>query len=242
MAAVLSNNMNDIKQVTFFMEECRRMGLKVLGPDVNESFNKLKETLKVSGSTNGGVKFSFTDPKGKQHKNVTIPGISWITKQTINYDTRSSSPTITEYSKTPSEYITKYETQLKDYAYKLTKESVAQLTPEDYDVVLSSNAAINDYFNYLIRAFGGFLESFSFAGVNGDIKQRDSIGPDGAQYWEINKDFIKQGISSFKAFLSERDKLSYEEDGIVSNNTGFIPLQLGLTIDGLSGINIYNRM
>ena len=35
MAAVLSNNMNDIKQVSFFMEECRRMGLEVLGPDVN---------------------------------------------------------------------------------------------------------------------------------------------------------------------------------------------------------------
>ena len=40
MAAVLSNNMNDIKQVTFFMEECKRMGIKVLGPDVNESFYK----------------------------------------------------------------------------------------------------------------------------------------------------------------------------------------------------------
>lgn len=40
MAAVLSNNMNDIKSVSFFMEECKRMGLKVLGPDVNESFYK----------------------------------------------------------------------------------------------------------------------------------------------------------------------------------------------------------
>jgi len=37
MAAVLSNNLNDIKQVTFFMEECKRLGIKVLGPDVNES-------------------------------------------------------------------------------------------------------------------------------------------------------------------------------------------------------------
>ncbi|MDX2360211.1 MAG: DNA polymerase III subunit alpha [Crocinitomicaceae bacterium] len=37
MASVLSNNMNDIKQVSFFMEECRRMGLEVLGPDLNES-------------------------------------------------------------------------------------------------------------------------------------------------------------------------------------------------------------
>ena len=40
MAAVLSNNMNDIKSVTFFLEECKRMGLTVLGPDVNESFYK----------------------------------------------------------------------------------------------------------------------------------------------------------------------------------------------------------
>ena len=40
MAAVLSNNMNDIKQVSFFMEECRRMGVPVLSPDVNESFYK----------------------------------------------------------------------------------------------------------------------------------------------------------------------------------------------------------
>jgi DNA polymerase III subunit alpha len=40
MAAVLSNNMNDIKSVSFFMEECKRMGIKVLGPDVNESYYK----------------------------------------------------------------------------------------------------------------------------------------------------------------------------------------------------------
>ena len=40
MAAVLSNNMNDIKQVTFFMEEAKRMKMNVLGPDVNESYYK----------------------------------------------------------------------------------------------------------------------------------------------------------------------------------------------------------
>ena len=40
MAAVMTNNMNDIKKITFFMEECRRMGTKVLGPDINESSYK----------------------------------------------------------------------------------------------------------------------------------------------------------------------------------------------------------
>ena len=46
MAAVLSNNMNDIKSVTFFMEECKRMKLNVLGPDVNESYYKFSVNQK----------------------------------------------------------------------------------------------------------------------------------------------------------------------------------------------------
>ncbi len=58
MAAVLSNNMNDIKQVTFFMEECRRMGLKVLGPDVNESFYKFTVNEK------GAIRFGMGAIKG----------------------------------------------------------------------------------------------------------------------------------------------------------------------------------
>ncbi|MEB0249221.1 DNA polymerase III subunit alpha, partial [Mucilaginibacter sp. 5B2] len=36
MAAVL-NNQNNMEKITFFMEECRRMGVEVLGPDINES-------------------------------------------------------------------------------------------------------------------------------------------------------------------------------------------------------------
>ena len=37
MAALLSNNLNNLTTLTFFMEECKNMGLEVLGPDVNES-------------------------------------------------------------------------------------------------------------------------------------------------------------------------------------------------------------
>ena len=58
MAAVLSNNMSDIKQVSFFMEECKRMGLKVLGPDVNESF------YKFTVNENYAVRFGMGAVKG----------------------------------------------------------------------------------------------------------------------------------------------------------------------------------
>ncbi|RFN59416.1 DNA polymerase III subunit alpha [Marixanthomonas ophiurae] len=58
MAAVLSNNMNDIKQVTFFMEECKRMGMTVLGPDVNESF------YKFTVNDQGNIRFGMGAVKG----------------------------------------------------------------------------------------------------------------------------------------------------------------------------------
>ncbi|CAH8284873.1 DNA polymerase-3 subunit alpha [Mariniflexile fucanivorans] len=61
MAAVLSNNMNDIKQVTFFMEECKRMKLDVLGPDVNESF------YKFSVNKDNAVRFGMGAIKGVGH-------------------------------------------------------------------------------------------------------------------------------------------------------------------------------
>ncbi len=61
MAAVLSNNMNDIKQVTFFMEECKRMKLEVLGPDVNESY------YKFSVNQDNAVRFGMGAIKGVGH-------------------------------------------------------------------------------------------------------------------------------------------------------------------------------
>lgn len=58
MAAVLSNNMSDIKQISFFMEECKRMGLEVLAPDVNESF------YKFTVNDNYAVRFGMGAVKG----------------------------------------------------------------------------------------------------------------------------------------------------------------------------------
>ncbi|MCA0930964.1 DNA polymerase III subunit alpha [Lutimonas saemankumensis] len=58
MASVLSNNMNDIKQVSFFMEECKRAGIEVLGPDINESY------YKFSVNRQGAVRFGMGAIRG----------------------------------------------------------------------------------------------------------------------------------------------------------------------------------
>jgi DNA polymerase-3 subunit alpha len=64
IAAVLSNNMSDIKQVAFFMEESKQMNVQVLGPDVNES------DIKFSVNMQGEVRFGLSGIKGVGEKAV----------------------------------------------------------------------------------------------------------------------------------------------------------------------------
>jgi DNA polymerase-3 subunit alpha len=58
MAAVLSRNLNDLKKIGFFMDECRRMGMKVLVPDINESF------ARFTVNTQGHIRFGLAAIKG----------------------------------------------------------------------------------------------------------------------------------------------------------------------------------
>ncbi len=57
MAAVL-NHSGAIEKITFFMEECKRMGLKVLGPDINESLKGFAVNKK------GEIRFGLGGLKG----------------------------------------------------------------------------------------------------------------------------------------------------------------------------------
>ena len=58
MASVLTHNMNDIKKVSFFMDECKWMGIEILGPSVNESEQKF------SVNKDGAIRFGLAAIKG----------------------------------------------------------------------------------------------------------------------------------------------------------------------------------
>jgi len=58
MAGVLSRNLSDITKITTFMEECKRMGMDVLGPDVNESYRKF------TVNKTGAIRFGMAGVKG----------------------------------------------------------------------------------------------------------------------------------------------------------------------------------
>jgi len=58
MASVLTHNKNDISKITFFLRECKRMGLQVLGPSVNESVSDF------SVNEEGHIRFGLSALRG----------------------------------------------------------------------------------------------------------------------------------------------------------------------------------
>ncbi len=58
MAAVLSRNLTDIKNITAYMTECKHMDINVLGPDVNESEQNF------SSNKAGDIRFGMAAIKG----------------------------------------------------------------------------------------------------------------------------------------------------------------------------------
>ncbi|MCD4676099.1 MAG: DNA polymerase III subunit alpha, partial [Desulfobacula sp.] len=57
MAAVLTHNLNDIKKITFFIEECKRRDIPVNGPNINES------ELNFSVNSKGEILFGLAAVK-----------------------------------------------------------------------------------------------------------------------------------------------------------------------------------
>ncbi|WP_138475175.1 DNA polymerase III subunit alpha [Dyadobacter bucti] len=58
MSAVLTSSLGNIEKITFFMEECKNQGIKVLGPDINESDRQFNANLKSE------IRFGLAGVKG----------------------------------------------------------------------------------------------------------------------------------------------------------------------------------
>jgi len=98
MAAVL-NNAGSIEKITFFMEECKRMGLKVLGPDINESLKGFAVNNKgeirfglggLKGVGEAAVESIIEERKKKGPFTTVFDLIKRINQRTVNKKTLES--------------------------------------------------------------------------------------------------------------------------------------------------------
>jgi hypothetical protein len=99
-----------------------------------------------------------------------------------------------------------------------------------------------EYKQYLTSGFGGNTGLYTTGYLYGfnpiEIDKRDGL------WWEsfTQPDFVKRGESSFKQYLNEVNSAEFKNSAVQSSTSGFIPVELGLTVEGLSGINIYNKL
>jgi len=91
MAAVL-NHAGSIEKITFYMEECKRMGIKVLGPDINESLKGFAVNKKgeirfglggLKGVGDAAIESIITERKNGNYKDI-FDFIKRINQRSVN--------------------------------------------------------------------------------------------------------------------------------------------------------------
>ena len=95
---------------------------------------------------------------------------------------------------------------------------------------------------YLIFAFGGVSNKVSILDKNN--KSRPLVVPSLPQtrYLEFDDTFISQGKYAYKNYINILNNERFQEEKTPSSEIGFIPLSFDLTLDGISGIKIYNKL
>lgn len=99
MASVLTHNQNDIGKISFFMEECIRQGIQVLGPDVNESQVNFDVTpsqeirfglTAIKGAGEGAVSHIIAEREKNGHFTDIFSFVERVDLRTVNKKTLES--------------------------------------------------------------------------------------------------------------------------------------------------------
>ena len=158
----------------------------------------------------------------------------------INYDNIAA--LVGEYVKTPpSESLTLTPEQLiaRDVAIieknkdKQAYEDAKATNPDTYSTDVETA-----YLAYVVELFSGSTKpkstnskSISYSVEKGDEK-----------YFWFNSDLIEKGKILYKSYIAFKAQQEYSKTKNPSSSLGYLPLVLNLTLDGISGIKIYNKL
>lgn len=201
-----------------------------LNKDFKEAFADAIKNDKASYSSGNGYNFKYGNI---EITNVWAEGITWTSDR--DKDVKNEALL--------SAGLNKYKEELNKY------NEIREIGNPNSIVIKNKAEANQNYMVYLSRAFGGPSGKLEIltgqdVGVYKGTRLREIITyPGNEMYfkWD-NDDFIQQGKNSFKKYLSNINKAEAIALEPVISGTGFIPLELSITMDGLSGIKIYNRL
>ena len=125
--------------------------------------------------------------------------------------------------------------------------SAKKYTKQQIDKTKRENNIKNNYIVYLAECFGA-------NGVLIGDNHTYTVDSEKVQYKNYDPDFIERGIPTYKEYLRLLNEKIYQDsikkasenenykEAFGSGQIGFLPVSLGITTQGISGIKIYNKL
>ena len=222
MASVLTHNQNNIEKISYFMDECKKQDIKVLGPQINESahdfvVNKEKEILfglgAIKGSGDAAVNYIIKERK-----------INGIFKDVFDFICRTNSRAVNKKT---------YEALALAGAFDCFKKiSRRQYThAEESEKSLIEKAIV--YANK-IQKEKDTKQTSLFGGSNGSDIPQPPI-PNIKPFSKIEKLKIEKDILGFYISGHPLDKYKFEIKNLC--NTNFKKLKDNYKINGKTNLN-----
>jgi len=200
--------------------------------------------------------FQYKDPKENYSKeNFTANGRDLIQykKDAYNYvlanlESKNSGKFYLPYSSnfptTSGNGILDYKSNLgtkEDVARKFvqdTTKKIKELDAKTYEENEINRITQNTYAGYLHNIFGA---SFNYTLNNGTAKTDLNSEKKYNQLF-INDDLVNRGKTTFKSYINTLTQEKFTTTQEASGNIGFIPVSFDITLEGLSGVKIYNKL
>ena len=171
----------------------------------------------------------YTEGANEERDNVNYAGDNYFTKR---------------------ELLEKYYNSNQELRDTITEVYAGIITLSNLGISKETEKVDSSYKTYLAFAFGGTKSEFGYDKyeykgkeyTNYNVLGSTPVDPSQAKWWGLNKSFIKSGKSVFRRYQSNRNRLEFIDQGVVSNSVGFIPLNLQMTVEGISGVKIYNKL
>lgn len=214
--------------------------------------NDLKNTISIGATANNDVINEDATLFSKWNKGLTdryqqdlfdkmpnvciINGVKITSKEdskTTTNDTNTAANSQGQYTKTNNKWLVE---DRKNQA-KIEKERKQKAIAKERALMLNWKAYLEFVLTSVTSPIVTSLGSGNISKVNLSIKEINL-----STYFKSNPKVVERGFNALRNKYITENRKRLEDKGQPSSNIGFIPIELSLEVDGLSGVKIYNQI
>ena len=214
--------------------------------------NDLKNTIAIGATANNDVINEDATLFAKWNKGLTdryqqdlfdkmpnvciINGVKITSKEdskTTTNDTNTAANSQAQFTKTDNKWLVE---DRKNQA-KIEKERKQKAIAKERALMLNWKAYLEFVLTSVTSPIITSVGSGNLSKVNLSIKEINL-----STYFKSNPKVVERGFNALRNKYITENRKRLEDKGQPSSNIGFIPIELSLEVDGLSGVKIYNQI